>query len=74
MNTDFAIILKSYRQRERISQTELAQKLGISRNYISLLERGAASNLSWALGCKIVDLCAGLEDERGAGKFKLTGG
>jgi len=61
MNTDFAAILKTYRQRERLSQSELAGKLGISRNYVSLIERGVRDNISWRLGCKILDLCIQLE-------------
>ena len=63
MNTDFATILKVYRQRERLSQTKLASQLGISRNYVSLIERGVNDNVSWRLGCKILDLCAPLEDK-----------
>lgn len=62
MNTDFATILKTYRQRERLSQTELAKQLEISRNYVSLIERGVNDNISWKLGCKILDLCVPLEE------------
>lgn len=62
MSTDFATILKTYRLRERLSQTELAERLEISRNYVSLIERGVKDNVSWRLGCRILDLCAPLED------------
>lgn len=53
---NFATILKTYRQRERLSQTELAKQLEISRNYVSLIERGVNDNISWRLGCKILNL------------------
>ncbi len=35
------------RLEERLSQEELAKKVGISRNYLSEIERGLATNLSW---------------------------
>ncbi len=57
MNTDFGEILKTYRKRERLSQTEAAVRLGISRVYISQIERGVSNNISWRLGCRILDLC-----------------
>lgn len=62
MNTDFSAILKTYRRRAGLSQTELANRLEISRNYVSLIERGVRDNVSWQLGCRILDLCAGLEE------------
>jgi DNA-binding XRE family transcriptional regulator len=38
--------LKLYRKRNRRSQAEIAEMAGISRNYISQIERGKAKNLS----------------------------
>src|SRR4051812_29235167 len=37
---DFAHSLSSYRKRARLSQAELAKRLGISRNWVSMLEGG----------------------------------
>jgi transcriptional regulator with XRE-family HTH domain len=36
----------NYRYRNRISQSELCERVGISRNYLSMIERGQAQNLS----------------------------
>jgi transcriptional regulator with XRE-family HTH domain len=53
--------LKSFGQRVRArrveegwSQEELARKAGISRNYLSQIERGVATNLSWQVMEKLV--------------------
>lgn len=35
------------RLEEGLSQEELAKRVGISRNYLSEIERGLATNLSW---------------------------
>jgi len=35
------------RIQEGLSQSELAEKVGISRTYLSEIERGIATNLSW---------------------------
>lgn len=45
--TDFGQQVRDRRKREKLSQEELAQKVGISRNYLSQIERGQATNLSW---------------------------
>lgn len=57
MNTNFGKILKEYREQNKCSQTELATLLGISRNYVSLIERGVRDNISWRLGCRILAVC-----------------
>lgn len=47
MNTQFlAEQVFNHRRALGISQSELADRAGISRNYVSLIERGEASNLS----------------------------
>lgn len=37
---DFAKQVREYREREGISQEELAKRLGMSRNYVSMIEGG----------------------------------
>jgi transcriptional regulator with XRE-family HTH domain len=39
--------VRDRRKQERLSQAELAEKVGISRNYLSQIERGESTNLSW---------------------------
>lgn len=39
--------VRERRIEEDLSQEELANKVGISRNYLSEIERGVATNLSW---------------------------
>jgi transcriptional regulator with XRE-family HTH domain len=41
--------VRTRRLNEDWSQEELAEKIGISRNYLSQIERGVAKNLSWRL-------------------------
>jgi DNA-binding XRE family transcriptional regulator len=53
---DFARFLKDYRHMHNLSQSQLADRLGISRTYVSEIERGVADNLSWSLGLRILDL------------------
>ena len=56
-----------------MSQSELAEKAGLSRNYISLIERGQAQNtsmrvlnqLALALGVRMSDLIGQPEAEEG---------
>ena len=47
--TEFAQKVRDRRLQEGLSQEELARKVGISRNYLSQIERGQATNLSWQL-------------------------
>jgi transcriptional regulator with XRE-family HTH domain len=44
---DFGDQVRDRRRQEGLSQQELADKIGISRNYLSQIERGQATNLSW---------------------------
>lgn len=39
--------VRKRREQEGLSQAELAEKVGISRTYLSEIERGLATNLSW---------------------------
>lgn len=39
--------VRDRRMEEKMSQAELAHQVGISRNYLSQIERGQATNLSW---------------------------
>ncbi len=52
MNT-FAQQVRDRRRQERLSQEELAHQVGISRNYLSQIERGQATNLSWQVREKL---------------------
>lgn len=49
-------VLKSYREKTGLSQFETAEELGISRTYLSEIERGVADNLSHNLAVKILNL------------------
>lgn len=44
---EFARRVRDRRIQEGLSQQELADKIEISRNYLSQIERGQATNLSW---------------------------
>lgn len=44
---EFAKQVRERRRQEKLSQQALADKVGISRNYLSEIERGQATNLSW---------------------------
>lgn len=52
----FSSLLRMYRQQTETTQEEVAQQLGISRNYLSQIERGIAKNISWGLGTAILNL------------------
>ena len=49
-------ILKEYRSKKSLTQTEAAQKLGISRTYLSQMENGTANNPSFSLAVRILNL------------------
>lgn len=60
----FAETLRLRRYALRKSQTEIAEAVGVSRNYIGMIENGDASNVSYAvldrwataLGMKLVSV------------------
>lgn len=43
---DLGSEVKTYRRREKITQTEFAERVGISRTYLSMVESGKATNIS----------------------------
>lgn len=53
---EFAKKVRSRRLQEKLSQQELADRVGISRNYLSQIERGQATNLSWQLMEKLTSI------------------
>lgn len=53
---DFGSILKLFRANHNLSQDDAAQRLGISRTYLSEIERGEKNNVSFALGIKMLNL------------------
>jgi transcriptional regulator with XRE-family HTH domain len=54
--------VRDRRLQENLSQEDLAQKIGISRNYLSQIERGQATNLSWQVREKL-SATLGLKEE-----------
>ena len=53
---DFAQQVRDRRRQEGFSQAVLAEQVGISRNYLSQIERGRATNLSWQVRQRLVSL------------------
>lgn len=51
---EFAKQVRDRRRQEKLSQQALADKIGISRNYLSEIERGQATNLSWQVRQRLV--------------------
>lgn len=47
--------LQEYRRREKMTQEELANQLGISKDYLSMIERGVR-NPGFKLAKKIADI------------------
>jgi len=53
---EFGNTVRLRRRQEGLSQQELAEKVGISRNYLSQIERGQATNLSWQVMEKLTSV------------------
>lgn len=53
---DFGALLHSYRKQHGLSQQQAAEHLGLSRNYVSQIERGVSSNLSFDVAQRILNL------------------
>jgi transcriptional regulator with XRE-family HTH domain len=75
----FAVNLRRARQKKQISQEELGFRCELHRTEISLLERGGREprlgtivKLAGALGMTPEDLCAGIEWNVKAHRFKFT--
>jgi DNA-binding XRE family transcriptional regulator len=51
--------LARYRRERGLSQSEVAKQLGVSRTYISLVERGIATNVSSRMRRRITELVMG---------------
>lgn len=62
---DFAKKVRDRRQQEKLSQQELADRVGISRNYLSQIERGQAKNLSWQVVEKLTSILGIKDDSTG---------
>lgn len=45
--------VREQRKAQKLSQQELAKQVGISRNYLSEIERGESTNLSWQVREKL---------------------
>jgi transcriptional regulator with XRE-family HTH domain len=55
--------VRERRRSEGLSQEELAKAVGISRNYLSQIERGQATNLSWQVMERLTSVL-GLQGEQ----------
>ena len=60
---DFGKKVRDRRREEKLSQEELAQQVRISRNYLSQIERGQATNLSWQVMERLTSVL-GLKQEQ----------
>lgn len=47
--------IQAYREQTGMTQSRLAEIIGVSRNYISLIERGLATNLSLSVYQRILE-------------------
>jgi len=52
----FGYIVRQRRRSRKLSQQELAEAAGISRNYLSQIERGLATNLSWQVRQRLTEV------------------
>ncbi len=60
---EFGRRVRERRRQEGLSQEELANHVGISRNYLSQIERGQATNLSWQVMERLT-FALGLKEEQ----------
>jgi transcriptional regulator with XRE-family HTH domain len=61
---EFGKQVRERRTEEKLSQEKLAQAVGISRNYLSQIERGQATNLSWQVREKLTSVLGMKEVEQ----------
>jgi transcriptional regulator with XRE-family HTH domain len=59
---NFGQRVRDRRLQEGLSQEELAQRVEISRNYLSQIERGQATNLSWQVMERLTSVLGLKED------------
>ena len=69
LTTEFGRIVRDHREAVGISQEELAERTGVSRNYIGMIERGETNptlivmnDLARALGTTLQSLIENLRD------------
>ena len=63
----FGLQVRDRRKQEKLSQDALAQQVEISRTYLSQIERGEATNLSWKVRqtlCGALGIQVGGDDDR----------
>lgn len=53
---DFGLLLRSYRKQHGLTQQQVAERLQLSRVYISQIERGTSTNLSFDVAQRILNL------------------
>jgi transcriptional regulator with XRE-family HTH domain len=63
LTQDFGKRVRICRLQEGLSQQELADRIGISRNYLSQIERGESNNLSWNVRSRISSVLGLGEEE-----------
>jgi transcriptional regulator with XRE-family HTH domain len=68
---EFGQKVRDRRLEEGLSQEKLAQLVGISRNYLSQIERGQATNLSWQVMERLTSLL-GLKGEPIGGENEMA--
>ena len=69
--SDFGTRVRKRRCEEGLSQEKLAQAVGISRNYLSQIERGKATNLSWQVMNRLTAALGMKEEQEGESKTSI---
>lgn len=52
----FGDIIRTYREQHGLTQWQIAERLRLSRTYVSQIERGLADNLSYEVALRILNL------------------
>ena len=63
----FGGLVRDRRRAEKLSQSDLAEQVDISRNYLSQIERGEATNLSWNVRIRLCN-SLGIQEDGDVGK------
>ena len=61
-SVQFGSVVRDRRRAEKLSQSDLAEQVEISRNYLSQIERGEATNLSWNVRIRLCNSLGIQED------------